>query len=194
MEGYRFQIVFLDIDLEEERDGIDYAEEMFRIDPSMKVIYVTGYNDRYSQLIFLKKSNLAGYLTKPVSQELLVKYLQKTEEDIKREEDEKLVICSGRKIINILYSEIYFIESQGHKVIIHTENKEYTVYKKLKEIMAGLGESFVQSPKSFAVNMDMIKRIESKTIILKDDTEVVISKAYLSAVKERYFSYMSRLI
>ena len=142
--GYRFQIVFLDIDLEEERDGIDYAEEMFRIDPSMKVIYVTGYNDRYSQLIFLKKSNLAGYLTKPVSQELLVKYLQKTEEDIKREEDEKLVICSGRKIINILYSEIYFIESQGHKVIIHTENKEYTVYKKLKEIMAGLGESTLE--------------------------------------------------
>ena len=170
---------------------------MLKIDPFAKVIYVTGYGERYSQLIFLKQSNLGGYLTKPINTDILIKYLKKVEEDIQKKQDEKLVVKSGRQIVTISLTEIYYMESCKHTVYIHTENAEYAVNKKKLDLIVNeLGDRFVQCHKSFAVNMDKIKCIDrkAKTIFLKDGREVTISRSCLSYVIEKYFSYMGSMI
>ena len=46
--GSGFDVVLLDIELNCEENGIDVAEELYRLCPAARIIYVTGYNDRFS--------------------------------------------------------------------------------------------------------------------------------------------------
>ena len=48
-DGETFHIVFMDIDWEQSNDGIDFAARLYELRPNTQVIYVTGYNDRFSQ-------------------------------------------------------------------------------------------------------------------------------------------------
>ena len=53
-DGNHYDIIFMDIDWETKPLGIDIAEKLYQICPQTKIIYVTGYNDRFSQQIFCK--------------------------------------------------------------------------------------------------------------------------------------------
>ena len=74
-DGESFHVVFMDIDWEQSLDGIDFAARLYEIRPNTQIIYVTGYNDRFSQQIFLRPTNLCGYLLKPVDEALLYSLL-----------------------------------------------------------------------------------------------------------------------
>ena len=75
--GEVYDAVLLDIDFRTSDTGIDAAEALYALSPGTRIIYMTGYTDRFVQQIFLRKSNLCGYLTKPVDPALLAANLQK---------------------------------------------------------------------------------------------------------------------
>lgn len=66
-------LVFLDIQLPDE-DGIEMAEEILRIKPHLKIVFVTGY-EAYAVKAF--ELNALDYLLKPVKIERLKKTLQR---------------------------------------------------------------------------------------------------------------------
>lgn len=73
---------FLDIEMPGMR-GIDLAAEMLKIDPGMRIFFVTAY-DRYALDAF--GVNALGYLLKPYNQEMLARELEKAKrmQDIPR--------------------------------------------------------------------------------------------------------------
>ena len=75
--GRCFDVVFMDIDWKDNVTGLQAAEELCKLCPNARVIYVTGYVDKFLQTAFLKQTNLSGFLTKPVDRELLRANLQK---------------------------------------------------------------------------------------------------------------------
>lgn len=69
-------LIFMDIFLEGEMDGIEANQKIQEIHPS-KVIYITANNDPY----YLKKAKAAGYfafLTKPIEKPALQEVLSRT--------------------------------------------------------------------------------------------------------------------
>ena len=77
---------------DQKKNGIDFAYELNQQFPFLQIIYITGYNDRYSQDIFLKPVRLAGFLTKPIQQDYVIKLLLLVQEKQKEDESEKLVV------------------------------------------------------------------------------------------------------
>ena len=51
--GMQFDAVLMDIDLGEQKTGLEYAQRLYREYPHLSVIYITGYNDRFAQQILL---------------------------------------------------------------------------------------------------------------------------------------------
>ena len=58
--GEVYDAVLLDIDFRTSDTGIDAAEALYALSPGTRIIYMTGYTDRFVQQIFLRKSICAA--------------------------------------------------------------------------------------------------------------------------------------
>lgn len=188
--GKHYDIVFMDIDWEQEKTGIDFAEELNVLDSGMQVIYVTGYNDRFSQNIFLKKVNLCGFLVKPVQDDLLRNMVNNAVEHLTNNKKEKMVIRHNRDVQIIPYKEIMYMESSVHHVTVHTCNEQITFYGQLEKERSQLPNYFLSSHKSYVVNMYFIKKIEKNKIYLINGKSIDISKSRCSEVRRKFFEYI----
>ena len=190
----RFDVVLMDIEWEKEKNGIDFAEQLLVLAPQLQVIFVTAYNERFSQQIFLKNTNLCGYLVKPVQESLLSVLLEKAQQKRFLATDEKLLIQQKGIVHAISFRDIFFIESVGHQLIIHTSESKIICYEKIDDMKQRLPEHFLQCHKSYIVNMQIIRRIEKNKIILQHDKEIPVSKARYAEVKNTFFRYMGQML
>ena len=194
-EGEYYDVILMDIDWRQERNGIDFGEELLGVSPTSTVIYMTAYGASYAEHVFLKPSNLGGFLMKPVKPELLEKSLKRTEEQQRRSE-ERLVVKSRGNILALPYEDILYLENQLHKVRIITRQKEYFCSETLENVKTRMGEEFLSCHKSYVINMDYVLEFHGSEVILmvpgeKGTHPVPVSKARCNEAKERYFKYIS---
>lgn len=186
----RYDIIFMDIDWKEQKTGIDFGEELGKKCPTSRIVYVTAYALEFVENIFVRNSNLSGFLKKPVRKEQLEKLILK----IKKDYDtvpKNLVIRQKGTIFYIPFEHICYLENQLHKVKIVTDEKEYFCNESLSQIQKRLDQQFVHSHKSFCVNMNKILEFKSGKIVLKNGEDIPVSKRYNNEAKEKFFQYMS---
>ena len=192
--GICYDVVFMDIDWKrEDENGIQYAAEINRLHPETDIIFTTSYNERFSQEIFWETVNLCGYLVKPVQKRNLVMLLDKMDRMKRRqqEEKEKSIIIqykAGSEVYT--YREILYLESKAHQVIIHTKDKDIIVYEKLNAYEEQLKDAFARVHQSYLVNMQFIKRIDRKELLLQDNTVLPVSKSKYNSARDKYFAFM----
>ena len=192
-EGKRYDAVLMDIEWNDIVAGMDAAEELYNLCPEAKIIFVTGRADQYSQQIFLKHSNLSGYLTKPVSIELLQANLQKVADALSYENQTVLTLRRQGSAVSVPTRDIHFIESENHTIHIHTSGETITVYDRLENIMRSLPAGFYQCHKSYIVNMRRIRRFQANDILLKNGERVPVSRSKYNETKEAYFNYIGQI-
>lgn len=193
-DGGTFHIVFMDIDWEETYDGMDFAARLYELQPNAQVIYVTGYNDRFSQQIFLRPVNLCGYLLKPVDEVLLRSLLQKAENTFAHQSKEKLLVRQKGIIHAVGFHEIVYLESMGHQVLIHTHDRLLSCYERLELLKRRLPGRFLQCHKSYLVNMDYIQHIEKSGILMNNGERIPVSKAQYANTRSAYFRFMGQML
>lgn len=192
--GICYDVVFMDIDWKrEDENGIQYAAEINRLHPETNIIFTTSYNERFSQEIFWETVNLCGYLVKPVQERNLLMLLDKLDRMKRRqqEEKEKSIIIqykAGSEVYT--YREILYLESKAHQVIIHTRDKDIIVYEKLNVYEEQLKDGFVRVHQSYLVNMQYIKRIDRKELLLQNDVSLPVSKSKFLSARDRYFAFI----
>jgi len=191
--GKRYDTVLMDIEWGDKAKGIDVAAELYKLSPETKIIYVTGHVE-LSQHIFLNRSNLSGFLTKPVDAELLRANLKKVADALPYGEQPTLVIRQKGVPVPIPLREIFFIESKAHTIHVHTASETITAYERLENIMNSLPAGFYQCHKSYIVNMSQIRRFQSNDILLKNGECVPVSRARYTETREAYFEYMGQKI
>ena len=188
-EGENFDLILMDIEWNLPKNGIDFAAELVQVSPNTQIIYVTGYGDKFAQQIFLKPGNICGYLVKPVQEDLLAQLIEKAWQTVQEWEEEKLTIQQRGVIHAVPIRKIYYLESRGHQVMIHTAREPILCYDRLESIKERLPAYFLQCHKSYLVNLDNVRRIEKNRMILTNKAEVPISKSRYSRAREAYFRY-----
>lgn len=191
-ETARYDAVLMDIDFKASQTGIDAAAELYALCPDTPIIYVTGFTDRFVQQIFLKKSNLCGFLTKPVDQALLEANLQK----LLRTGMEKgaVTLRVNGMLTAVTFREIVYLESRNHAVLIHTQSGVITTYQKLEEIMTQLPQTFAQCHKSFAVNLYEVRQLRAAGILLRDGTRIPVSRSRNAAARAAFFALIGQSV
>ena len=94
--------------------------------------------------------------------------------------------------MKLSFNEISFIESQNTTIRIHMNNYEVLkTYGKLDDIEKQISNSrFLRCHKSFLINMDYVKSVDSfKFITIFGDT-VAIKQREASKIKKKYYEYM----
>lgn len=189
-KGAAFDLIFMDIDLGLSYDGIDVASKIYEWCPTTQTIFVTGYNDRFSQRIFLKPVNLCGYLVKPFQMELFKSMVEKAVTNRGKKKEEMFWFKNKGQKQSIPIRYICFFESQGHKIYIASQDEVICCYDKLEFMKEKLPENFVQCHKSYIVNLDYVKRIEQKQIYLACGKTIPVSRSKYLDTREMYFRYI----
>ncbi len=190
-DGAKYDAVLLDIDWNQMQNGMDVAEQLLVLSPHTQIIYITGYGDRFVQQIFLQKSNLSGYLTKPIDPMLLQANLEKVAKT-KAAASPTVTIFSQGKPITLMTDEILFLESQGHTVLIHTTTEVISAYRRMDDIAKLLSGDFCRCHKSFFVNLRQIRRIEQPDLLLKSGHKVPVSRNRYAQTKASYLRFIGR--
>jgi len=174
-------LVFLDIQMPE-LTGINF---MKIIGDKMKYILTTAYSE-YALEGY--EHNVVDYLLKPISFDRFSKSVMKAQERFPVAEASEIghffVKSSGQQH-RINFDEILYVESIKDYVNIKTETQEYIVLDTLKSLENQLPANFTRIHKSFILNLDKVKSLNSKKVILISEHEISVGEMYKSNLLEK---------
>lgn len=184
-------LIFLDIQM----PGKDGFELLELLDEVPQVIFTTAYSE-YAMKAF--EYNALDYLKKPVTEDRLVKALQRVEEKIAERpgsketlgEESQVFVKDGEKCWFVTLKEVRLFEIWDNYTRIYFEDHKPMIPKTLQYMESRLdAKVFFRANRQQIVNMKWIDKIEpwfSGTIrlYLKDGTEVEVSRRQTSKFKE----------
>ena len=182
--------IFLDIK-NSDGNGINAAAKIKERFPLIKLVFVTGYGDKYSQDIFNCPVGFEpiAFLVKPVKE----KYLKTALEKIKASslvQERYFPVTANRTTLFINEKDIVHISSDKRKITIHTADNSYTYYDRLEAVAERLSAGFCRCHKSFIINMEHIRAVENWSFaVLTGSTRIPIGKAYLDIFRQALISY-----
>ncbi|HBS86746.1 MAG: DNA-binding response regulator [Bacteroidetes bacterium GWF2_38_335] len=182
-------VMFLDIQMPG-MTGLDFIKTLKN---SPIIIITTAYPQFALESFDL---DVIDYLVKPIRIERFIKAVNKAKEyhdlksglksHIESFEENYIFVKSDRKYVKIFFSEINYIEGLKDYVIIHTDKIKIMTAMNLKTIHNKLPEEiFARVNKSFIININHIKEIDSDYVVIKDN-EVPIGRIYKDEFIEKY--------
>jgi DNA-binding LytR/AlgR family response regulator len=175
-------LIFLDIQMPE-LTGINFMKILGN---KQKYILTTAYSE-YALEGY--EHHIVDYLLKPISFERFYKSSLKAQERFSfKEESENsyfFVKSSGQQH-RINFNEILYVESIKDYVNIRTESQEYIILDTLKSLELQLSESFIRIHKSFIINLNQIKSLDSKKVNLFSGQEIPIGESYRAAFMNKF--------
>ncbi len=179
----KYDVVFLDIDMPT-MSGLELAKQYK--DKVLNIVFVTNRDDLVFEaynttntLGFIRKSNIEEDL--PIVLDRLYRESQNTM---------YLTIKSGTNLVRIRYSEILYVEKMSHNVILHTLTDSLSMRKTItetEELLKGYG--FVRTHIGYIVNLEYIKYISSKDVILTNLKTVPISRHNIKLIKDAFLKW-----
>ena len=176
-----YDAIFLDIEMPG-KNGLTLAQE---INEKFKtyIIFMTSFKE-YMHLTFEAKP--FHFIHKEYIRDeseyilnLLFKKLNKKELYIKD------------KVTSVSLLDIYYIKIEDHMCIIHTKNKEYTIWESLSSLYNQLDQSlFYQINQSTLINISYVKEVKDNQVILKDNHQFSLSRKYKKQFINNYEYYL----
>ncbi|MEM5566645.1 response regulator transcription factor [Psychroserpens sp. AS72] len=173
-------IVLLDINLQGEKDGIDLALTLEKL--NIPYLFVTSQTDP-STLARVKETNPLGFIVKPFTDSGLLSNVELAWHKISLEKEEYIIIRSEGERIKLNQASIQYLKAFDNYCYIVTVDKEYLLPHTLKHITEKLNSKiFVKSHRSYVVNIQKIKSIKSDKVII-ENIEVPMSSTYKQQIE-----------
>ena len=187
----RPDVVLMDIMLKGEMNGIEAADRIKK-DLSIPIIFLTAYADELT-LSKAKVTQPYGYILKPFKEidlhttiEIAI-YKHSKEQEVVKERDllysiienkeqnkEHIFVKSNSKLVKLKTTDVFYIEALKDYVVIHTNDKRYTIHSTMKDIEQKMGnEEFLRVHRSYIIRLDKIATIEQPNLTLENVDKLI---------------------
>jgi DNA-binding LytR/AlgR family response regulator len=197
-------LILMDINIEGEYDGIELTD-MIHQQWEIPVIFVSSLQDDYT-FRRLRRTNPVGFILKPFSDIQLKRTIELVLEKIKtpaensyevstpaaNQKSDYIFIKKKNQLEKVKISEIFYIEADGKYAQIYMIDRKYLIRMSLREVIKRLDSSrFIQTHRSFIVNMDKIKSIDLQDyMIVLDNMHIPISRREREVVLDRLDTFV----
>lgn len=177
-------MAFLDIDFEDEdANGIDIARRLRLFNSRALVFFVTNFID-YAPAGY--EVQAFRYILKRDVSVVLERYILQAMEQFAQAQA-LLRLQAKDETVDILLTEISYLEVMGHSVSIHCGEKAYGLSATLSGLEERLsGHGFLRIHKSYLVNMRCIRKFRSRECLLQDGTVLSVSEKNYGQQKQTY--------
>jgi two-component system response regulator LytT len=191
-------IILIDILIAGEKDGIDLARTI-RKKEDIPLIFLTSHADK-GTVERAKQVKPDAYLVKPFQRADLFaaieiaffNYVNKrpveTGDEIIEEKNnfilkDSIFIKKDYLLIKVRFDDIRWFKAEGNYIELYCPDKKHLVRSSMREFLARLPSSlFVQTHKSYAVNLNHIDSIDHSTVYIGKE-EIPIGRTFLDQIK-----------
>ena len=162
-EGYQpgYDIIFLDVEMPR-LGGFGAAERIRAVDPDVVLVFVTNMA-QYA--IKGYEVDALDYVLKPVPYFAFSQQLQKAVEKVSRHARHYLAVPVEGGLRRLDTVQIYYLESEGHRVHFYTEDGEFTAPGALKTFEEKLADCpFARCNSGYLVNLAQVRGVQQGVV------------------------------
>ena len=183
-----YDIILLDIQMKH-LDGMRTAEKIRTLDEDVIFIFITSTVQFAVQGYTV---DALGYVLKPVPYLAFSQILGKAARLIQKKQNKcYLTLDVDGCQMKLDTAWIYYIESQKHDVLVHTEKGDYRTagpLKRMEELL--MTQGFAKCHNAYLVNLRHIMALMPGTVRLSDGTELAVSRARKKSFLDLFTDYV----
>lgn len=186
-------VVFQDIELGDDLNGIAAAEAFRERFPQLRFVFITAHTQYYEQIFSVEP---LAFLQKPFRAESVRRCVELLRKRLSIDTEQITVQLTKNTISTLQLADVVCIENNNRRLLFRQANGnvKYTLRMRMGEIEPLLPDCFVRCHYSFCVNMMHITELRRQCFELANGTEVPISSKRFAETKERYITFLgSRL-
>ena len=176
-----WDLLFLDVEMCE-MSGVVLAKKLRQSGMRAEIVFVTSHFEFWGEGY---EVDALHYLTKPLTQEVLNRVLDKAYGKSKKEPASVVVSCEG-ETVKLLLDEILYVEAFSHYISIHTAEREYRIKESISGFGEKLGHAFFRIHRSYLVSLKQITRISRKSVTVNGGKELPLARGNYDAVSRAY--------
>lgn len=179
--------IFLDIEMKG-MDGLETARRLRAEYPDLPVLLLTSHTELAMEGYEVQAFR---FLAKPLQQVKFMEALQAMERSSRAAGRRKLCVPAGDREIYLDCQEIFYIKSENVYLSIVTEQENYLMRGRLKELSVSLPEnSFFQIHRSYIVNLSHIRSFDGKNVLMEDGGKLPVSGRRRELFREKITRYL----
>jgi len=154
----KYDAVFLDINMPQ-TSGLELGYELKYLDSDIAIIFQTAYEEHALKAFDI---GAVAYLVKPYSLEQVKHSMERIKLEITKDKDLRILSKSGDNYLLLKPAEIHYVKADLSEVMLRTA-KGFSYYaQKISDLQKKLeAHNFVRIHRSYLINMDEIKEIET---------------------------------
>ncbi len=187
-KGTHFDILLLDV-IMPGQNGMNVAREIRQHDRTAKIIFLT------SSAEFAVESyevDAFHYCLKPIGEEVFHRLMDSAVSECEKEKQGSLILRCKSGITRIVLEKLMYCEVIGRTLVFHLEGgaclESNGCLDELSEELAQYG-SFLRTHRSFLINMEYIRSISYKAVVLDNQEQIPIPHGKCSEIKKQYLNY-----
>ncbi len=186
--GYQgnFDIILMDIEMSL-MDGMTAAEEIRKLDGDVVIMFITNMTN---YAIRGYEVDALDYVLKPVSYFAFSQKLDRAVSRVKKKSSDHLTLEVSAGIKKVPLEDLYYIESEGHKLTFHTTDGVVQIRGKISDYEKQLeGRGFFRSNKGYLVNLHYVDGVEDGSCLIGGE-KLLISRAR----KSEFMTALNRIL
>lgn len=187
--GYKavYDIILMDIEMTF-MDGMMAAEEIRRLDSEVIILFITN-SPQYA--IKGYAVGALDYVLKPVSYYAFSQRLTRAAELLRRRHRRFLQVSARGAALKLDVASVYWIESQGHELLIHTADGEVSAGGSMQETEQKLeGCGFFRVNKGSLVNLEHVDGLQGGDAVVRG-VRVPLARARRQAFLDALNNYIN---
>lgn len=191
-DGKIFDIYFLDI-LLPHVNGIELGQQIREFDHGSAIVYLSTSSEYFPEAFNLYAFQ---YQIKPVQKEKIFEIMDRLFNQYSLKHSKTFLLHKKETYIRLAYEEICYVELLNRIIHFHLLNGQVEqsnyIRSSFDKLMKPLlvEPNFVHPHKSYIVNLNYVRRFQSKAFEMIDGTQIPISRTRLPDIKMASTLYM----